>query len=64
MKSILYLGLILGGFALPAYAHNHPIPHSHDASNWGLALIGLVAGAFGTWATMKCVSHFKENRDG
>ncbi|MEL6415661.1 MAG: hypothetical protein AAFQ15_12055 [Pseudomonadota bacterium] len=64
MKSIFYSALTVGGLVLPAYAHDHPIPHSHDAANWGLALIGLVAGAFGTWATMKCVSHFKENRDG
>ena len=64
MKTIIMSAITLGGLTLPAYAHNDPVPHSHDLPLWGFALIGLAAGAFGTWATMKCLAHLKENRDG
>lgn len=64
MTSKITTSTIIGGIALPAYAHDHPVPHSHELPLWGLALIGLAAGAFGTWATMKCVAYLKDNRDG
>lgn len=64
MKSIVSSVITLGGVALPAYAHNDPVPHTHGLPLWGLALIGLAAGAFGVWATMKCLAYVKENRDG
>lgn len=64
MKSILISSIAVGGSVLPAYAHSDPVPHTHDLPFWGLALMGLAAGALGTWATMKCLAHVKENRDG
>ncbi len=64
MKSIALSALTMAGLVFPAYAHDHPVPHSHDASIWGLALLGLVTGAFSTWATMKSISYFRDNRDG
>lgn len=64
MKSIFTSAIAIGGAVLPAYAHNDPVPHTHGLPLWGLALIGLAAGALGTWATMKCLAYVKENRDG
>ncbi|MEL6170452.1 MAG: hypothetical protein AAFO63_04995 [Pseudomonadota bacterium] len=64
MKSIVTSAIAIGGLALPSYAHNDPVPHAHGLPLWGLAMIGLAAGAFGTWATMKCLAYVKENRDG
>lgn len=64
MKSIILAATAIGSIALPAYAHNDPVPHTHDLPVWGFALIGLAAGAIGTWATMKCLAYVKENRDG
>lgn len=64
MKSIVFSSLTVGGLALPAFAHDHPAPHSHELPLWGFALIGLAAGALGTWATMKCVAYLKDGRNG
>ncbi|MEL6729277.1 MAG: hypothetical protein AAFP81_12105 [Pseudomonadota bacterium] len=60
MKPLKLSLFFFGAAALPAFAHDHPTPHTHDLPIWGLALIGLAAGAFGTWATMKCLDHMKE----
>jgi len=49
MKSILTSSIVAGSAVLPAYAHNDPVPHTHDLPFWALALMGLAAGALGTW---------------
>lgn len=61
MKPALITIAFASASALPAFAHDHPAPHTHDFPILGLALLGLAAGAFGTWATMKCLAHWKEN---
>lgn len=59
MKPTLLSIATAGALALPAYAHDHPVPHSHDLPIWALVLMGVAGGALATWTTMKVVAHWK-----
>lgn len=64
MKSAITSVLTVAASTLPAYAHDDPVPHTHGLPLWGLALLGLAAGALGVWGTMKCLAYVKANKDG
>ncbi|MEM1147205.1 MAG: hypothetical protein AAF582_11045 [Pseudomonadota bacterium] len=60
MKPIILSAISAGALTAPAFAHDHPVPHTHDLPFWALALIGLAAAAFGTWATLKYLAYLRD----